>query len=86
MSADIDSGRLDDSTSIKMASASKGAKPELLITDLRQNRSFTIPIHPGGYVEATALADVKDATGEGLMVFDEGSRNTACIKSAVSHL
>lgn len=69
-----------------MTSPGKDAKPELLITDLRQNRSFAIPIHPGGYVEATAFADVKDPSGDGLLLFDEGSRNTACIKSAVSHL
>ncbi|KAJ6151531.1 citrate synthase [Penicillium chermesinum] len=68
-----------------MASA-KDSAPELLITDSRLNRSYAIPIHPGGYVEATAFAGVKDTSGEGLMLFDEGSRNTACIKSAVSHL
>ncbi|KAJ5899972.1 hypothetical protein N7495_004716 [Penicillium taxi] len=53
---------------------------------LRENTSFTITVHPGGYVDATALAGIKDARGKGLIVLDEGSRNTASIKSAVSNL
>lgn len=58
----------------------------LFIRDSRNNTSYTLSICPGGYIKAADLSYIKDQEGNGLLVYDEGSRTTVCVKSAVSHL
>lgn len=63
----------------------------LTVKDNRTGRSYEVPVSDNA-VEATAFKGITNAIessesrSEGLLIIDEGFRNTAPVKTSVSHL
>ncbi|ORZ33874.1 citrate synthase-like protein [Catenaria anguillulae PL171] len=65
---------------------SAGNAQSLTILDNRTNRLYTVPLTKEGAVNATAFAQIKSPTGEGLRVYDSGYMNTAVCRSKICEI